>query len=90
MQGSNARGGSRAAAATSSAKRSPMTNAPEADRTARRRSSRHRVLMCSFNSAMSATRGTGVANRRCTARTPLSTSGFSWACAGRQNLASKV
>ena len=28
---------------------------------------------------MSATRGAGVANRRCTARTPLSTSGFSWA-----------
>ena len=42
-QGSNARRGSRAAAATSSAKRSPMTNAPEADRTVRRRSSRHRV-----------------------------------------------
>ena len=78
------------AAARSSARRSLIVNGPKSDWTTRSRSASHHLRKNVFNSSRSATRGTGVANRFCTALTVLSASGFSLPRAGMQNRGSKT
>jgi hypothetical protein len=67
-----------------------MANGPKSDCTTRSRSASQRLIKYVSNSSSPATRGTGVANRRWTAWTVLSASGFSLPRAGMQECGSKA
>ena len=89
-QGSNRYLGSGVAATFSSAKRLPIWNGPKVDWTVRSCSASQRWWKYMFNSSRSLTRGTGVANLRCTALTVPSAWGFSLPRAGMQKRGSKT
>ena len=65
-------------------------NGPKSDCTTRSRSASQRLRKNVFNSSRLATRGTGVANRFCTALTVPSASGFSLPRAGMQKSGEKT